>query len=132
MPEEIEATQKTTQDLIHEERILAVKDAKKAMAHVFVTEFNNPRTIQNTNELGNFYTQLEIELQHQLKKVENWQHLTKQPDHDHFWIKNGELFETFKATPGLHTFRMNAVGMPDNEWLTDTDIDFIEIKYLNR
>ncbi len=131
-------TEKQIQEkVIQAARSELLKDAKKAIAAVFVDELNpnKKREFANTNDVGNFITQLEIEIQQQLKKVENWNHLPRfdEPKHDHYLIKNEQVFEVYKSASELKSrFLIDVSGLADNELLTDTDIDFVEIKYLNK
>ncbi len=53
--------------------------------------------------------------------------------HDHYWIEDGLLFETYKTIRGLR-FRdiLEVDNEPDNDRLSENDITRIEKEYLNK
>ncbi len=55
----------------------------------------------------------------------------KDNKHDHFWIEDGFLFESYRTIRGIRYRRRIAVyGMPDIEKCTDAIMDEIAKKYL--
>jgi hypothetical protein len=59
------------------------------------------------------------------------QKLNKDNRHHHFWIEDGELFETYQTIRGLRfRFIMPVPGMSDTVNCTDAEIKTIEDKYL--
>ncbi len=58
--------------------------------------------------------------------------LTKSHNHDHFWIEDGELFESYSTLRGLRYRHLLSVhGMPDEETCSESCLKFIEKEYLN-
>jgi hypothetical protein len=57
--------------------------------------------------------------------------LWRDEKHDHFWIDNGELFESYRTLRGLRwRHRLSVPGMPDMDRLTDGVIQVVEDRYL--
>jgi hypothetical protein len=58
--------------------------------------------------------------------------LWKDERHDHFWIKDGWLFESYHTIRGLRfRKRMQVTGMPDTDCCTAEMIIYIEKEYMN-
>ena len=58
--------------------------------------------------------------------------LSKDARHDHFWIADEMLFESYMTIRGLrYRFRMDVKGMPDAECVTEEMLIFIEKEYLS-
>ena len=58
--------------------------------------------------------------------------LTKDRRHDHFWIENGVLFESYHTIRGLRYREVMSVpGLKDTERCSAALIEYIEEKYLN-
>lgn len=51
--------------------------------------------------------------------------------HDHYWIEDGILFESYWTIRGLRYRSLMKVDLPDCEWLTDTEVLCLEEKYLS-
>ena len=49
--------------------------------------------------------------------------LWKDSKHSHFWIEDGQLFESYQTIRGLrYRYRMDVKGIPDTDICTDADI----------
>jgi hypothetical protein len=58
--------------------------------------------------------------------------ITKSHNHDHFWIEDGILFETYKTIRGLRFRELKEVpGMPDEDKCSEECLKFIEKEYYN-
>lgn len=59
--------------------------------------------------------------------------LFKDTRHDHYWIEDGILFETYKTIRGLR-FRdiLEVPNLPDNDKCDDDCISYIEKEFLNQ
>lgn len=58
--------------------------------------------------------------------------LWKDSRHDHFWIEDEQLFESYSTIRGLrYRHRMEVKGMPDSDKCTDAMIKYIEKQYLS-
>ena len=58
--------------------------------------------------------------------------LFKSHNHDHYWIEDGNLFESYMTLRGLryrHLMQVN--GMPDCDKCTEAMIIYIEKEYLS-
>lgn len=51
--------------------------------------------------------------------------ITKSKDHDHFWVENCVLFETYQTIRGRRCRALAEVLYPDSEKLSDQDIEAI-------
>jgi len=61
-----------------------------------------------------------------------YNYLIKDKKHSHFWIENGELFESYQTIRGLryrHRFSVN--DLPDTDKCQLDMIKYIESEYLN-
>lgn len=57
--------------------------------------------------------------------------LSRHENHDHFWIEDGVLFETYNSELGqTFRYRMAVPLMGDNDRLSDADIFYIETHFL--
>lgn len=57
--------------------------------------------------------------------------LWKDSRHSHFWIEDGQLFESYQTIRGLrYRYRMDVKGMPDTDTCTDADIWRIKTEYM--
>ena len=57
--------------------------------------------------------------------------LTKKHNHDHFWIDDGVLYESYNTIRGLRYMSILEVkGMPDSEKCTEEMLNYIEKEYL--
>ena len=58
--------------------------------------------------------------------------LYKDHKHDHYWIENEQLFESYQTLRGLrYRHLMEVKGMPDSDECTDEMIIYIEKEYLD-
>jgi len=58
--------------------------------------------------------------------------LNKVFNHDHFWIENETLYETYSTIKGLRYLELFKVkGMPYCERCTEAMINYIEKEYMN-
>lgn len=58
--------------------------------------------------------------------------ITKKHNHDHFWIEDEVLYESYRTIRGLRYLPILEVkGMPDNENCNEACIIYIEKQYLN-
>lgn len=56
--------------------------------------------------------------------------ITKSHNHNHFWIKNGHLYESYNTLRGLrYRFLIYVKGMPNEENCTEECIDYINKEY---
>jgi len=56
--------------------------------------------------------------------------ITKQHNHDHFWIEDGQLYESYRTIRGLRYHHVAEVlGMPDTERCTESQLKEIQSKY---
>lgn len=59
------------------------------------------------------------------------QKLLKDENHDHYWIEEEVLYESYKTIRGLRFRRLLSVpGMPDSELCTEEMLVYIEKEYL--
>jgi hypothetical protein len=56
--------------------------------------------------------------------------LSKRRNHDHFWIKDGTLFESYQTLRGLRFQEIMPIPMADNDRLTEDDLIIIEQEFL--
>lgn len=57
--------------------------------------------------------------------------LWKDENHDHFWIEDGVLYESYNTLRGMrYRYRMSVPLMPDSDQLTCDDIFYIETHFL--
>lgn len=54
--------------------------------------------------------------------------ITKKHNHDHFWIEDGILYESYNSIRGLRFNPIMSVNYPDTEKCTDEDIEKINWK----
>ncbi|HZK68113.1 MAG TPA: hypothetical protein VFC36_00795 [Paludibacter sp.] len=55
----------------------------------------------------------------------------KASNHDHYWIEDGELYESYRTLRGLrYRFLGNVAGMPDIDNCTEAMMIYIEKEYL--
>jgi hypothetical protein len=52
-------------------------------------------------------------------------------NHSHYWIENGELFESYQTIRGLRFRHLIAVDLPNNDKCDESIIRYIEAEYLN-
>lgn len=53
-------------------------------------------------------------------------------NHHHYWIEEGELYESYNTIRGLRYRHLESVlGMADNNRLTKEDVEHVEQTYLN-
>lgn len=58
--------------------------------------------------------------------------LSKRHNHDHFWIDDDVLYETYRTLRGLrHMAVLEVFGMPNMERCDETTVTYIEKEYLN-
>jgi hypothetical protein len=56
--------------------------------------------------------------------------LNKCRNHDHFWIQDHVLYESYNTLRGMRYRAIMAVASEDNDRLSDEDIKYIEDNYL--
>lgn len=58
--------------------------------------------------------------------------LPKDKSHDHYWIEDERLYESYQTLRGLRfRFRLSVPNMPDSERCSDSMIKYIEKEYLS-
>ena len=58
--------------------------------------------------------------------------IIKRHNHNHFWIENGILYESYNTIRGLRFIEvMEVIGMPDESKCTESCITYIAKEYLN-
>lgn len=56
--------------------------------------------------------------------------LWRDEKHDHFWIEDGELYESYRTIRGLrYRHRLSVPGMPDMDKVTESVLSVIEERY---
>lgn len=54
----------------------------------------------------------------------------KHPRHDHFWIEDGELYESYETIRGLRYMHKFHVNLPDCDKCSNEMMKFIAAEYL--
>ena len=58
--------------------------------------------------------------------------LWKDGRHNHFWIEDEQLFESYRTIRGLrYRYRMDVPGMPDSDNCSNEELKYIEDTYLS-
>lgn len=58
--------------------------------------------------------------------------LTKRHNHDHYWIEDGILYESYNTIRGMRYVRiLDVPGMEDDENISEAGIKYIESEYLS-
>lgn len=58
--------------------------------------------------------------------------MTKHPNHDHYWIEDGVLYESYRTIRGLrYMSKIPVQGMPDIDKCDDKCILYIKKEYCN-
>jgi len=58
--------------------------------------------------------------------------ISRDKSHDHSWIEDGELFETYRTIRGLrYRHKFTVSGLPDTDNCQPDMIKYIEAEYLN-
>ena len=58
--------------------------------------------------------------------------LWRDNNHSHFWIKDGELFESYNTLRGMRfRHRLSVNGLPDTDKCQEDMIGYIEAEYLS-
>lgn len=58
--------------------------------------------------------------------------LIKSHNHDHFWIEDNILFESYKTIRGLRYRSIMEVMLQDNDKLSESEIEFINKSYFGK
>lgn len=57
--------------------------------------------------------------------------LCKDERHSHFWIENGELYESYNTIRGLrYRWRLTVAGLPDTDKCSDSMLIYIESEFI--
>jgi len=55
----------------------------------------------------------------------------KDRNHDHYWIEDGKLFESYRTIRGLRYRFLIDVNLPDCDKCDESQIKYVEAEYLN-